>query len=113
MAVATIVSLQHSILAVQYPCSTAGLVHHKLQAADAAGDVHHCRRGAQPPALTLCVSVHHALLFLPLVCRKHVVEKVLKLLQRKERWLVVAGVRFLRTCIGTKVNTSHPWAAVL
>lgn len=32
------------------------------------------------------------------------VEKVLKLLQRKERWLVVAGVRFLRTCIGTKVG---------
>lgn len=31
-------------------------------------------------------------------------EKVLKLLQRKERWLVVAGVRFLRTCIGTKVS---------
>lgn len=37
-------------------------------------------------------------------CRKHVVEKVLKLLQRKERWLVVAGVRFLRTCVGTKVG---------
>jgi hypothetical protein len=35
-----------------------------------------------------------------------VVEKVLKLLQRKERWLVVAGVRFLRTCIGTKVGTA-------
>lgn len=32
------------------------------------------------------------------------VEKVLRLLQRKERWLVVAGVRFLRTCIGTKVR---------
>lgn len=29
-------------------------------------------------------------------------EKVLRLLRRKERWLVVAGVRFLRTCIGTK-----------
>lgn len=35
-------------------------------------------------------------------CRKNVVEKVLRLLKRKERWLVVAGVRFLRTCIGTK-----------
>jgi hypothetical protein len=33
------------------------------------------------------------------------VEKVLKLLHRKERWLVVAGVRFLRTCIGTKVGS--------
>jgi hypothetical protein len=37
-------------------------------------------------------------------CRKNVVEKVLRLLKRKERWLVVAGVRFLRTCIGTKVR---------
>ncbi|KAF8063085.1 smkA [Scenedesmus sp. PABB004] len=33
---------------------------------------------------------------------KNVVEKVLRLLRRKERWLVVAGVRFLRTCVGTK-----------
>jgi hypothetical protein len=31
-----------------------------------------------------------------------VVEKVLRLLRRKERWLVVAGVRFLRTCIGAR-----------
>jgi hypothetical protein len=31
-----------------------------------------------------------------------VVEKVLRLLRRKERWLVVAGVRFLRTCIGER-----------
>jgi hypothetical protein len=36
------------------------------------------------------------------VLRKNVVEKVLKLLRRRERWLVVAGVRFLRTCIGTR-----------
>ena len=34
--------------------------------------------------------------------RKNVVEKVLKLLRRRERWLVAAGVRFLRTCVGTK-----------
>ena len=36
------------------------------------------------------------------VLRNNVVEKVLKLLQRRERWLVVAAVRFLRTCIGLK-----------
>ena len=36
------------------------------------------------------------------VLRNNVVEKVRKLLQRKERWLVVAAVRFLRTCIGLK-----------
>jgi protein phosphatase-4 regulatory subunit 3 len=42
-----------------------------------------------------------------------VVEKVLKLLQRKERWLVVAGVRFLRTCIGTKVGQGLLWAVGL
>lgn len=51
--------------------------------------------------LCFCVQ-HHAFWAKYHVLRKHVVEKVLKLLQRKERWLVVAGVRFLRTCIGTK-----------
>lgn len=30
--------------------------------------------------------------------------QVLKLLRRKERWLVVAAVRFLRTCLGVKVR---------
>lgn len=36
------------------------------------------------------------------VLRNNVVEKVLKLLNRREKWLVVAAVRFLRTCIGLK-----------
>ena len=30
------------------------------------------------------------------------VEKVLRLLYRREKWLVVAAVRFLRTCLGLK-----------
>ena len=34
--------------------------------------------------------------------RNNVVEKVLRLLYRREKWLVVAAVRFLRTCIGLK-----------
>jgi hypothetical protein len=38
------------------------------------------------------------------VLRNNVVEKVLKLTQRPERFLVVAAVRFLRTCIGLKVR---------
>lgn len=37
------------------------------------------------------------------VMRKHVVEKVLRLTSRKEKYLVVAAVRFLRTCISLKV----------
>jgi hypothetical protein len=32
-----------------------------------------------------------------------VVEKVLRLARRKEKYLVVAAVRFLRTCIALKV----------
>ena len=36
------------------------------------------------------------------VLRNNVVEKVLRLLYRREKWLVVAAVRFLRTCIGLK-----------
>lgn len=35
--------------------------------------------------------------------RNHVVEKVLRLIRRKEKYLVVAAVRFLRTCISLKV----------
>ena len=35
--------------------------------------------------------------------RNHVVEKVLRLTRRKEKYLVVAAVRFLRTCISLKV----------
>ena len=38
------------------------------------------------------------------VMRNHVVEKVLKLTRRKEKYLVVAAVRFLRTCIALKVG---------
>ncbi|KAL6784382.1 hypothetical protein ACKKBF_B01565 [Auxenochlorella protothecoides x Auxenochlorella symbiontica] len=36
------------------------------------------------------------------ILRNNVVEKVLRLLHRKERWLVVAAIRFLRTCLGMK-----------
>lgn len=38
------------------------------------------------------------------VMRNHVVEKVLKLIRRKEKYLVVAAVRFLRTCVSLKVG---------
>lgn len=40
--------------------------------------------------------------------RNHVVEKVLKLTRRKEKYLVVAAVRFLRTCIALKVGFTLP-----
>ena len=36
------------------------------------------------------------------VLRNNVVEKVLKLVGRREGWLVCAAVRFLRTCVGLK-----------
>lgn len=42
------------------------------------------------------------------VLRNNVVEKVLKLTQRPERFLVVAAVRFLRACIGLKVLMLPP-----
>lgn len=38
------------------------------------------------------------------VMRNNVVEKILRLTRRKEKYLVVAAVRFLRTCIALKVN---------
>jgi hypothetical protein len=45
----------------------------------------------------VCVSRYY-------VMRNHVVEKVLKLIRRKEKYLVVAAVRFLRTCVALKVG---------
>lgn len=36
------------------------------------------------------------------VLRNNVVEKVLRLTRRREKYLVVAAIRFLRTCIGLK-----------
>lgn len=38
------------------------------------------------------------------VMKHHVVEKILKLVRRKEKYLVVAAVRFLRTCVSLKVG---------
>ncbi len=36
------------------------------------------------------------------VLRNNLVEKVLKLLHRREKWLVIAAVRFLRACLSAK-----------
>ena len=40
--------------------------------------------------------------------KSHVIEKVLRLTSRKEKYLVVAAVRFLRTCISLKVSYLDP-----
>lgn len=47
--------------------------------------------------------------------RNHVVEKILKLTRRKEKYLVVAAVRFLRTCVALKVSSvgSLPFVGAL
>lgn len=36
------------------------------------------------------------------------VPQVLKLLRRREKWLLIVALRFLRTCIGLKVRTRLP-----
>ncbi|CAL5223154.1 g5623 [Coccomyxa viridis] len=64
--------------------------------------------GAAPSALAIIVDLlcfcvqHHSYRIKYYVLRNNVVEKVLRLLYRREKWLVVAAVRFLRTCIGLK-----------
>lgn len=45
---------------------------------------------------------HHSFRIKYYVLRNNVVEKVLNLMQRREKYLVVASVRFLRTCVGLK-----------
>jgi protein phosphatase-4 regulatory subunit 3 len=53
--------------------------------------------------MCFCVQ-HHRFRIKYYVMRNHVVEKVLKLIRRKEKYLVVAAVRFLRTCVALKVG---------
>jgi len=51
--------------------------------------------------LCFCVQ-HHSFRIKYYVLRNNVVEKVLNLTQRREKYLVVAAVRFLRACVGLK-----------
>eukprot|EP00897_Mesotaenium_endlicherianum_P000812 jgi/Mesen1/10731/ME000090S10192 len=51
--------------------------------------------------LCFCVQ-HHSFRIKYYVLRNNVVEKVLRLTRRREKHLVVAAVRFLRTCVGLK-----------
>lgn len=51
--------------------------------------------------LCFCI-VSHSYRIKYYILRNNVVEKVLKLLRRRERWLVVAAIRFLRTALGMK-----------
>eukprot|EP00887_Chlorella_sp_A99_P007007 scaffold2.g7007.t1 len=53
--------------------------------------------------LCFCVR-HHTYRIKYYILKNNVVEKVLKLLRRPERWLVIAAIRFLRTCLGVKEN---------
>lgn len=51
--------------------------------------------------LCFCVQ-HHSYRIKYYTLKHNLVEKVLRLLRRKEKWLVCAAVRFMRTCIGLK-----------
>jgi protein phosphatase-4 regulatory subunit 3 len=53
--------------------------------------------------LCFCVQ-HHQYRVKYYILRSDTVGKVLRLLRRREKWLVVAALRFLRTCIGLKVQ---------
>ncbi|KAG1672117.1 hypothetical protein FOA52_001704 [Chlamydomonas sp. UWO 241] len=45
---------------------------------------------------------HHSYRVKYYVLRSHMIEKVLRVVRRRERWLACAAVRFLRTCIAIK-----------
>ncbi|GAX85578.1 hypothetical protein CEUSTIGMA_g12993.t1 [Chlamydomonas eustigma] len=65
-------------------------------------------RYVPPAVLSLIVDLfcffvqHHAYRVKYYLLRSHMIEKVLKVVRRRERWLACAGVRFLRTCITVK-----------
>ncbi len=56
--------------------------------------------------LCFCVQ-HHQYRVKYYILRSDTVGKVLRLLRRREKWLVVAALRFLRTCIGLKVRSGQ------
>jgi protein phosphatase-4 regulatory subunit 3 len=51
--------------------------------------------------LSFCVQ-NHSYRIRYYTLRNHLVEKVLRLLHRRERWLVCATVRFMRVCVALK-----------
>jgi hypothetical protein len=53
--------------------------------------------------LCFCVG-RHAYRIKYYILRNHVVETTIKPLRRREPWVGVAVVRFLRTCVGLKVR---------
>ncbi len=56
--------------------------------------------------LCFCVR-HHSYRIKYYVLRNNVVDKVLRLTRRRERYVVVAAVRFLRTCVDLKDEFYH------
>ena len=64
--------------------------------------------GPSPGALGLIVEIlcicatSHGHRIKHFVLKNDIMSKVLKLLHRKERWLVIAAIRFIRACLGLK-----------
>jgi len=56
--------------------------------------------------LCFCVG-RHAYRIKYYILRNTCVDAALRLLQRREAWLGVAAIRFLRTCVGLKVRVSR------
>jgi hypothetical protein len=56
--------------------------------------------------LCFCVR-HHSYRIKYYILRNNVVDKVLRLTRRRERFLVVAAIRFLRTCVDLKDDFYH------
>lgn len=56
--------------------------------------------------LCFCVT-HHTFRIKYYILRHNVVQKVLVLLHCRQQWLVLAAIRFLRTCIGLKDDFYH------
>ena len=51
--------------------------------------------------LCFCVT-HHTFRIKYFILRHNIMQKVLLLLNCKQKWLMLAAVRFLRTCVGLK-----------
>ena len=65
-------------------------------------------QGPTPAAINLVLDIlcfcahHHGYRIKYFILHNEMIEKVLRLLHRPERWLVVAAIRFVRACLSLK-----------
>lgn len=84
-----------------------GTIHHRLTPPPTCR-AKNPKAGPSPAAINLVLEIlcfcthHHGFRIKHFILQNGMIEKVLRLLHRPERWLVIAAIRFMRACISLK-----------